>query len=87
MFQFPPFAFLRYFTYVGIIKLSLYGVPPFGNARFNAWYAARRAFSEQSSVLHRHHIPRHPPRALSRFATSYSSPILRSLKLIVLVTP
>ena len=73
MFQFPPSASPSYFTWKGIQEVASLGVSPFGHARVNALKAAHRALSWPDTVLLRQHVPRHPPRALSRLSLVLSS--------------
>ena len=87
MFQFPPSAFLPYFTQIRIIGSYSYGVSPFGHVRVNALLAALRTLSWPKSVLHRQHVPRHPPRALSRlslFLDLLSCPPFPAFKILLL---
>ena len=68
MFQFPPSASLPYFTQIEIIGFYSYGVSPFGHVRVNALFGSSPYSFVAFSVLLRQHVPRHPPRALSRLS-------------------
>ena len=45
MYQFPPFAFLPYFTWIRIIRLPPDWVVPFGYLRVTGWLAPHRSVS------------------------------------------
>lgn len=68
MFQFPAFASYGYFTHRRIPGHYSRWVSPFGHVRVIALLAAHRTLSWPNTVLHRQHVPRHPPRALSRLS-------------------
>ena len=68
MFQFPPSASLTYFTQLRIIGFYSYGVSPFGHIRVNALFGSSPYSFVALTVLLRQHVPRHPPRALSRLS-------------------
>jgi len=50
--------------YCKVVKISLYGVSPFGNFRIKGCLAPPRNISPPRRVLHRLLKPRHPPYAL-----------------------
>ena len=77
MVQFPPFAFYGYFTHHRIIGLLLQGFPIRKHTGHRLFGSSPYSFAA-FYVLHRHHVPRHPPRTLSRLSPFHlSKPILR----------